>query len=241
MRVPHGMAQLDTRLATTRAPAVRRMVVTAPGETAARIHRLASGTLFTPPSRRACNDRMGHLTSHARPARAKRITALSLSAVAIVGASLTAAAPAFGDTPEQSCWTDVDTGAVQCFDSSLDPIEAIEELSGESVLAIPDGQEAPLTTEGTFTIFVLALAYDNTGFGSPTMSYTTTDSAICGDEHDFGDLGSWSDRIESFQGMNGCSAIFYRDVNFGTVIFGPAASSTNMGSANNQASSIKFG
>jgi hypothetical protein len=83
--------------------------------------------------------------------------------------------------------------------------------------------------------------YDSTGFGGASMTYSTSNPAICSTTYSFSSLGSWNDRIESFQGYNACSVILFRDPGLVGQIYGPANSSTNVGSASNQASSLAIG
>ncbi len=205
------------------------------------VHLMDSFTLFTGSARNRCNCPMrNHLTSALSGGGTRRRLAASAAAALALVVPLLAAAPAHADEPE-SCWTDIDTGRVECFAGSLDPVEYIEAATGGEVLAVPSGEAGGRGDVGTFDVFLLATVYDFTNFGTPSMTYSTSNSAVCSTSYSFSSLGSWNDRIESIQGFNSCSVILFRDTGLVDQIFGPASSSTNIGSASNQASSLAIG
>jgi hypothetical protein len=175
-----------------------------------------------------------------RYAHFRRIVAAALGAVALTLTGGLAAAPAWADEP-QSCWTDIDTGAVECFDASIDPVDYIEEATGYDVVAVPTGDAARFGDPEPFTVYFLATVYDNTGLTIPSMTYSTSNDAVCTIQHDFSNLGSWNNRIESFEAFNGCAVVFYDNPGFSTAIYGAASLSLNMGTANNRAESMSIG
>lgn len=173
-------------------------------------------------------------------------TRLALTLPAVVLATTALAAPARADAPDQACWTDLDTGAVTCFDASLDPATAIAELTGRPVVAEPNepgsGVAArPQGTAGVQEVYLLVTVYDDTSFGGASMTYSTSNSSICASAYGFPSLGDWNDRIESYQGYNACNSYLYRDINYGTLIYGPINTAANIGAARNQASSLIIG
>ena len=179
------------------------------------------------------------------------ITSRSLGALAAGAGALAllalGASPAQAATAGPACWTDGDTGAVRCFADQDALLRGIADATGGPVVADPSGAPAVRATAspaGVDATFLLVTVYDQTGFTGSSMTYTTTNSAVCAVSHGFATLGSWNDRIDSFQGFNGCSIALYRDINFSpsTPISGPFNSTSDVGlSARHQASSLVAG
>jgi hypothetical protein len=164
---------------------------------------------------------------------------------------------ASADPAGQSCWVDAETSATGCFATGLDPYQQIANATGTTVVAVPTSKvgtqsarvvaqpaigDRPLGTDGALTSYILVTVWDGTSQTGNTKVFFTTDSAICnGFVYGFPSLGDWNDRIKSFVGFNGCGATFYQNASYGGTTFGPAASSNNMGSFNNVASSFVAG
>ncbi|WP_146184956.1 hypothetical protein [Agromyces badenianii] len=168
-----------------------------------------------------------------------------LAALAVIAASvltLLPTTPAAATDSSESCWYDVDTDEIGCFDASLDPHEQIELATGAELVAVPTGSNGGRSSADSSTIatvYLLATVWDSTSYAGQSMSYYTSNANICaGVAHGFPDLLSWKDRIESLQSYNGCVTWLYDD--FGTLglEYGPVSSSTNLGTFNNEARSM---
>ena len=159
-----------------------------------------------------------------------------------------------GDT----CWIDVDTMVMRCWEGQVDIVAAIEEATGQTVVAVPNDEEDEGTASGVgpqsapglvpddsavspAAVELMMTVYDDIDYGGPSLSYSTSDSRICGIEHQFPTLGTWNNRIESVRGYNGCRILLYQNTNFSGLIYGPVGTSSNIGSARNQASSLAIG
>jgi hypothetical protein len=169
-----------------------------------------------------------------------RLLAAGLAAAGL--SVLISASPAFASgTTTTACWTDGDTQAVSCYPTRDAMIDAIETTTGGDFVAVPDGS-ASFAQPAPDTTFALVTVYDDLNLAGASMTYTTTNSAVCtGPSYGFSSLGSWNDRIESFQSFNGCVTTLYRDINYSPAspVFGPNTSSSNVGATwRNQASSL---
>ncbi|GAB3617116.1 hypothetical protein GCM10027416_16730 [Okibacterium endophyticum] len=185
------------------------------------------------------------MTQHTSHTARRRFAASSLMAAGVVASALLAVSPAnaatsANDSPTgESCWQNVDTGESGCFDSSLDPIEQIELATGKPLVANQTETETSFAARAVEENFLLVTGWDATGFEGESVSYFTETPNLCSvGAQNIASLGAWNDRIESFQSFNGCESKFFQNVLFAGGSFGPAASSSNMGTFNNQASSL---
>lgn len=152
------------------------------------------------------------------------------------------------DDRVEYCWTDVDTAEVACVDGGYDEmVEQIEKANGGPLIASStdappnDDEFVPRAAPTPLATYLLVIVYDQTSFNGNSMSYVTTSSSICATTQGFPNLGSWNDRIDSFQSFNGCSTVLYRDANYGTPSYGPYVSSSDVGSMKHNASSMIVG
>lgn len=173
--------------------------------------------------------------------------ALSVGILSLLPFSPAAAtqSAASASEPGQSCWYDIDTDTMGCFDAALDPVEQIALATGAEVVAVPTGATpvaafraattAASTTAGD-EVFLLATGYDNVNYGAPSVTYVTSNPSICnGIWHTFPSLGVWNDRFESLESYNGCVTYLYDSTNFGGTEYGPITASPDLGSFNNRA------
>jgi hypothetical protein len=188
---------------------------------------------------------MTTMNTHPTPTRSTSRRALAgLFAAGAVAISLLAASPALADeaTSSQSCWTDVDTGATGCFDSSLNPQDQIELATGKTVVAAPTGTEtaARSAAVATDTLFMLVTGYDGTGRVGESNTYFTSNTSGCNAGLVFGftGLGTWDNRFESIQSFNGCLTTLYTDTNFNGSFTNLLAFSDDLGTFKNVASSL---
>jgi len=204
------------------------------------------------------------------PVRAALATALvtaGATALALLAPPATADSPvgeptvtAVDEPTGDTCWLDVDTMVMRCWEGTVDIVAAIEEATGQPVVAVPNDEldPEPSATEpgaadgpglagppsgpaSTAVVELMMTVYDDIDYGGPSLSYSTSDSRICGIEHQFPTLGTWDNRIESVRGYNGCRILLYQNTSFNGLIYGPVGTSSNVGSARNQASSLAIG
>ncbi|SDZ45048.1 hypothetical protein SAMN05216554_3978 [Herbiconiux ginsengi] len=172
----------------------------------------------------------------------RRLAALGLAAAAaltiLTATSASASASASPTEPAQSCWTNVDTGQTGCFDAALDPVEAIELATGRPLVTGESASRSAAPT-GALVDYLLLTGYDGQNMTGLSNSYFSSNANICNAvAYGFQNLGTWSDRFESFQSSNGCQATFYADTLYDGTAYGPFVSKTTMGSFNNVASSV---
>ncbi|MFG6402526.1 hypothetical protein [Microbacterium sp. P04] len=151
------------------------------------------------------------------------------------------AAPAMASAPDQSCWYDVDTDAMGCFDASLDPHEQIELETGATLIAVPTGDHGRLQSvvAEADPVYLLATGWDATAQTGASISYYTSNAKICaGLSHSFSNLQAWNNRFESLQSYNGCEAYLYDGTGYSGSEYGPVASSSTLGTFNNRAESM---
>ncbi|SKA81257.1 hypothetical protein SAMN06295879_0302 [Agreia bicolorata] len=177
---------------------------------------------------------------------------------ASVSASLLVASPALAapntasNTASQSCWENVDTGATGCFDSALDEREQIELATGRPLVAVETGSAnasrsatsaSPTTASATTADYLLVTGWDGINQTGDSKSYLTSNTTGCGAGLNFGfqNLQTWSDRFESIQSYNGCLTTLYADINFGGAFTGLIATSNDLGTFKNKASSLDVG
>lgn len=178
----------------------------------------------------------------------RRITAFALALGALTLVPLSAANAAAPAAPAQSCWYNVDNDTMGCFDAALDPQQQIELATGTEVVAVPTGtartsaeasSTAALSSVAAPESFLLATGHDTIAYGTPSFTYFTQNPAICnGVDHPYLNLGTWSNRFESFQTYNGCVGYLFDSINYGGAELGPVTASTNLGTFNNRAESM---
>ena len=171
----------------------------------------------------------------------RRITALT--AIAVGALSLFPISTAQAAEPTLSCWYNVDNDTMGCFDTSLDPHEQIERATGTQLVAVPTGAQSrsAATAAASAATYLLATGWDATGRTGASVSYFTTNPAICtGLIHSFPNLGTWSNRFESFEAYNGCEGYLFDGVNYGGTEFGPLTVSNNLGTFSNRAESMSI-
>jgi hypothetical protein len=183
--------------------------------------------------------------------------AISIAAVAFATLAMTtlgstaanAATPTAKAVAGQSCWDNVATWQTGCFATGMNPYQQISEATGTNVVAVPTAGGAaagaraafatPHAIEGAATSYILTNVWSSTNETGDAMTYFTTNSTVCvGGSYGFPSLGSWNDRIQSFQSFNGCVTTLYHDSNYGGTHFGPQSLASTLGSFNNQASSL---
>ena len=187
-----------------------------------------------------------HLASRTRPSR--RILGLIVVGGA-VAASLLSASPAFASssTVSQSCWENVDTGETGCFDSALDEQEQIELATGRPLVAVETGSAAgarsAAPSRAAAVDYLLTTGWDGVNQTGDSKSYFTSNTSVCtaGLNYGFQNLQTWSDRFESIQSYNGCFTTLYTDINFGGTFTGLIATSNDLGTFKNKASSLDVG
>lgn len=176
------------------------------------------------------------MTSHrsAFAAVATLLATIALSAVATAPAS--AATPTSAHT--QSCWQDTDTGRIECFDASIDPLEYIAEATDGPV--ITDASSTPVAARSSAAAtYIITIVYDGTGYSGASFSFSTTVADPClGRTQTVNSLGSWNDRIDSFRSYNGCTTRLHENNDLGGASYGPYTSSSNVGAFANRASSL---
>ena len=158
----------------------------------------------------------------------------------ILLSSSPAQAALLDETPTQYCWTNIDSAEVRCVDGGYDEmVDDITDVTGTPVIAEPTSDETVTpASRGVLATYLLAIVYDSTNLGGSAMSYVTMNSAICSATYAYASLGSWNDRIESFEAYNGCSVVLYQDANYGGAHYGFYTLSTDVGTMKNQASSM---
>ncbi len=132
------------------------------------IHLLVASAILTLSSGRGFTDRMS--------AHSLRTPGIAAGAATLLAFASLALSPLSASADELSSWTNADTGAVYYYDSSEDPIQALAELTGTTVIAepTPSGDAAPgSTTRGS-------RALGSTAPGSTTPSGTARGSTARG-------------------------------------------------------------
>lgn len=157
--------------------------------------------------------------------------------------ALTTTGASSADIP-QDCWILVETGENVCVDHGEDLAAAVLEEKGYTMLTSPadlDGTAA----RGTLTAYNLGAIYDNLNYGGGSYLFQTTDSAICAAGKVYGTSNltniGWNDRLSSFQGINGCRGVIFKNSAFSGGGYGPLGASSYVGDDfNDKASSIQW-
>ncbi|MGC4174004.1 peptidase inhibitor family I36 protein [Demequina sp.] len=174
--------------------------------------------------------------------RAKRLVAFAAAAIA---PAVLMATPAAADTQgEQVCWLNADTGAFACFDTYAEFVAA----SGVAPIATaPLGpkSKSSLTSEAVaiepYASYYIATFYEDASYGGASVNVTSSNSTLCVGYHYYGSSmpSGWNDRVSSFKGYGTCKVKLYKDAAYGGATYGPFASSSSIGSMNDEASSYQ--